>query len=187
MKVQYIGNGYTLNYGGTYEVVDANSYEYKIRNDNGKLAWYSKTNFVEVKDKVRATDNIWGALDARYIPDPVTNGISSELVDKIEKELKDTEQRMADLRKQLEDAKAPPTNNILLRETRQNPEWMYDADFEIAIVAFSDTLGEAVPSLTKNISFGITNEGDAIALDRDYKWELKFLPDGRQVLMILDR
>jgi hypothetical protein len=91
MKVQYIGNGYTLNYGGTYEVVDANSYEYKIRNDNGKLAWYSKTNFIEVKDKVSVSTS-------------ATNTISSDLVNKIEKELKDTEQRVADLRKQLEDA-----------------------------------------------------------------------------------
>jgi hypothetical protein len=174
MKVRYTGNGYNLNNTDHYEVLDTSTTGYKIRNDNGCPAWYVKTNFVEVKERVSVSTT-------------ATNSISSDLVNKIEKELKDTEQRMADLRKQLEDAKAPPTNNILLRETRQNPEWMYDADFEIAIVAFSDTLGEAVPSLTKNISFGITNEGDAIALDRDYKWELKFLPDGRQVLMILDR
>jgi hypothetical protein len=108
------------------------------------------------------------------------------LVNKIEKELKDTEQRMADLRKQLEAANAPPTNNILLRETRQNPDWMYDADFEIAIVAFSDTLAEAVPSLAKGIHFGITEKGDAITLDNDYKWALDLF-EGRPVLMILDK
>jgi hypothetical protein len=94
---------------------------------------------------------------------------------------------MADLRKQLEDAKLPPTNNILLRETRKNPEWQYDFDFDNAIVNFSDALGEAVPSLTKNISFGITNEGDAITLDLDYKWKIETKSDGRQVLMILDK
>jgi len=103
MKVRYTGNGYNLNTNDIYEVEDSNSYEYKIRNDNGKLAWYVKTNFVEVKDKV-------------IVSTSATNSISSDLVNKIEKELKDTEQRMADLRKQLEDAKLPPTNNILLRE-----------------------------------------------------------------------
>jgi hypothetical protein len=174
MKVRYIGSGYTLNQYDNYEVVDVTNFEYKIRNDNGRLAWYVKTNFVEVKDKV-------------IVSTSATNSISSDLVNKIENELKDTEKRMADLRKQLEDAKTPPTNNILLRETRKNPEWMYDADFEIAIVVFSDTLGEAVPSLTKNISFGITNEGDAITLDRDYKWKIETKSDGRQVLMILDK
>jgi hypothetical protein len=93
---------------------------------------------------------------------------------------------MADLRKQLEDAKAPPTNNILLRETRQNPEWMYDVSFENAITNFSDELGQAVPSLAKGIHFGITEKGDAITLDNDYKWALDLF-EGRPVLMILDK
>jgi len=174
MKVRYTGASYNLNNNDIYEVEESSQFEYQIRNDNGKLAWYVKTNFIEVKQKVKVGAN-------------PTNTISRDLVNKIEKELKDTEQRMADLRKQLEDAKLPPTNNILLRETRKNPDWMYDADFEIAIVVFSDTLGEAVPSLTKNISFGITNEGDAITLDLDYKWKIETKSDGRQVLMILDK
>lgn len=103
MKVRYTGNGYNLNNNDIYEVEESNQFEYQIRNDNGKLAWYVKTNFIEVKQKVKVGAN-------------PTNTISPDLVNKIEKELKDTEQRMADLRKQLEDAKLPPTNNILLRE-----------------------------------------------------------------------
>jgi hypothetical protein len=172
MKVRYTGASYNLNNDDIYEVEESNRDEYQIRNDNGKLAWYVKKNFIEVKQKVSANP---------------TSTISPDLVNKIEKELKDTEQRMADLRKQLEDAKLPPTNNILLRETRKNPEWQYDFDFDNAIVNFSDALGEAVPSLTKNISFGITNEGDAITLDLDYKWKIETKSDGRQVLMILDK
>ena len=174
MKVRYIGASYNLNNNDIYEILGVNPNEYKIRNDNGKLAWYVKTNFVEVKDKV-------------IVSTSATNTISPDLVNKIEKELKDTEQRMADLRKQLEDAKLPPTNNILLRETRKNPDWFYHEDFENAIVNFSDALGDAVPSLTKNIAFGITNEGDAITLDLDYKWKIETRSDGRQVLMILDK
>jgi hypothetical protein len=174
MKVRYTGKSNNLNIYDNYEVVDANSDEYKVRNDNGHLTWYSKTNFIEVKDKVSVST-------------PATNSISSDLVNKIEQELKDTEQRMADLRKQLEDAKAPPTNNILLRETRKNPEWMYDVSFENAIASFADVFGEAVPSLTKGVTFGITSEGDAITLDRDYMWKIETKSDGRQVLMILDK
>jgi hypothetical protein len=174
MKVRYTGAGYTLNPNDIYEVVDSNHYEYKIRNDNGKLDWYVKTSFVEVEDKVKVGAN-------------PTNTISPDLVNKIEKELKDAEQRMADLRKQLEDAKLPPTNNILLRETRKNPDWAYDDDLDSAIVSFSDALGKAVPSLTKSIAFGISADGDAITLDRDYKWEIETNSDGLQVLMILDK
>jgi hypothetical protein len=174
MKVRYTGNGYTLNSYDTYEVVDANSYEYKIRNDNGKLAWYSKTSFDEVKDKVSVSIS-------------ATNTISSDLVNKIEKELKDTEQRMADLRKQLEDAKLPPTNNILLRETRQNPDWKEDFDLDNAITNFGEALVDAVPSLTKGIYFSITDNGDGIILDGDYKWKIENRLCGRQVLMILDK
>jgi hypothetical protein len=172
MKVRYTGASYNLNNDDIYEVEESNRDEYQIRNDNGKLAWYVKKNFIEVKQKVSANP---------------TSTISPDLVNKIEKELKDTEQRMADLRKQLEDAKLPPTNNILLRETRKNPDWQYDFDFDNAIVNFSDALGEAVPSLTENICFGITNEGDAITLDLDYKWKIETKSDGRQVLMILDK
>ena len=175
MKVRYIGNGYTLNnYGGTYEVEDSSQLEYKIRNDNGKLAWYVKTNFIEVKDKVSVSTS-------------ATNTISSDLVNKIEKELKDTEQRVADLRKQLEDAKAPPTNNILLRETRQNPDWKEDFDLDNAITNFGDALADAVPSLTKGMYVSITKDGDGFTLDGDYKWKIENRLCGRQVLMILDK
>jgi hypothetical protein len=174
MKVRYTGNGYTLNQYSTYEVVDATDFEYKIRNDNGRLDWYVKTNFVEVKDKVSVST-------------AATNTISPDLVNKIEKELKDTEQRMADLRKQLEDAKLPPTNNILLRETRQNPDWKEDFDLDNAITNFGDALADAVPSLTKGMYVSITDNGDGIILDGDYKWKIETKSDGRQVLMILDK
>jgi hypothetical protein len=174
MKVRYTGSGYTLNNNDNYEVVDANSYEYKIRNDNGKLAWYSKTSFIEVKDKVSVSIS-------------ATNTISFDLVNKIEKELKDTEQRMADLRKQLEDAKLPPTNNILLRETRKNPYWKEDIDFENALARFADALADAVPSLTKGMYVSIADNGDGIILDGDYKWKIENRLCGRQVLMILDK
>ena len=174
MKVRYTGSGYTLNQYDNYEVVDVTNFEYKIRNDVGRLDWYVKTNFVEVKDKVSGSTS-------------ATNTISSDLVNKIEKELKDTEKRMADLRKQLEDAKTPPTNNILLRETRKNPDWFYHEDFENAISNFGDALADVVPSLTRGIYFNITDKGDGIALDRDYKWSIETKSDGRQVLVILDK
>jgi hypothetical protein len=174
MKVRYTGNGYTLSLHKHYEVLDTSTIGYKIRNDNGRLDWYVKSNFVEVKDKVKVSAN-------------PTNTISPDLVSKIEKELKDTEQRMTDLRKQLEDAKTPPTNNILLRETRKNPSWMYGEDFDNAINNFGDELADAVPSLVKGIYFSITDQGDAITLDRDYKWKIETKSDGRQVLMILDK
>ena len=172
MKVRYTGASYNLNNDDIYEVEESNRDEYQIRNDNGKLAWYVKKNFIEVKQKVSANP---------------TSTISPDLVNKIEKELKDTEQRMADLRKQLEDAKLPPTNNILLRETRKNPDWAYGEDFDNAITNFSVALAEAVPSLTFSIHFSITNEGNGIALDCDYKWKIETESDGRQVLMILDK
>jgi predicted S18 family serine protease len=172
MKVRYTGASYNLNNNDIYEVEESNRDEYQIRNDVGRLAWYVKTNFIEVKQKVSANP---------------TNTISPDLVNKIEKELKDTEQRMADLRKQLEDAKLPPTNNILLRETRKNPDWAYGEDFDNAITNFSVALAEAVPSLTFSIHFSITNEGNGIALDCDYKWKIETESDGRQVLMILDK
>jgi len=176
MKVRYTGNGYgyNLNTADHYEVLDTSTIGYQIHNDNGMLAWYSKTDFIEVKDKVSVSTS-------------ATNTISSDLVNKIEKELKDTEQRMADLRKQLKDAKLPPTNNILLRETRKNSDWMYGEDFENAIVNFGNALADAVPSLTKGMCFGITGEGDGITLDLDYKWKIENRLCGRQVLVILDK
>jgi hypothetical protein len=176
MKVRYTGNGYgyNLNTADHYEVLDTSTIGYQIHNDNGMLAWYSKTDFIEVKDKVSVSTS-------------ATNTISSDLVNKIEKELKDTEQRMADLHKQLEDAKAPPTNNILLRETRKNPYWKEDIDFENALARFADALADAVPSLTKGMYVSITDNGDGIILDGDYKWKIENRLCGRQVLMILDK
>ena len=173
MKVRYTGASYNLNNNDIYEVEESNRDEYQIRNDVGRLAWYVKTNFIEVKQKVSANP---------------TNTISPDLVDKIEQELKDTEQRMADLRKQLEDAKLPPTNNILLRETRKNPDWTEDFDLDNAISNFGDALADSVPSLTKGMYFSITGKGDGIALDRDYMWWVVTNDsDGQQVLMILDK
>jgi hypothetical protein len=174
MKVRYTGAGYNLNNNDIYDVEESSQFLYQIRNDNGKLAWYVKTNFIEVKDKVSVSTS-------------ATNTISPDLVDKIEQELKDTEQRMADLRKQLEDAKLPPTNNILLRETRKNPDWTEDFDLDNAISNFGDALADSVPSLTKGMYLSITGKGDGIALDRDYMWKIKTKPDGQQVLMILDK
>jgi hypothetical protein len=75
----------------------------------------------------------------------------------------------------------------LLRETRKNPDWAYGEDFDNAITNFSVALAEAVPSLTFSIHFSITNEGNGIALDCDYKWKIETESDGRQVLMILDK
>ena len=174
MKVRYTGAGYNLNNNDIYDVEESSQFEYQIRNDNGKLAWYVKKNFIEVKQKVKVSAN-------------PTSTISSDLVNKIEKELKDTEKRMSDLRKQLEDAKLPPTNNILLRETRKNPDWTEDFDLDNAISNFGDALADSVPSLTKGMYLSITGKGDGIALDRDYMWKIKTKPDGQQVLMILDK
>jgi hypothetical protein len=64
---------------------------------------------------------------------------------------------------------------------------MWEESFENAITNFSDELGGMVPSLTKGICFGITDDGDGISLDRDYKWEIVEDDDGGgQTLVILD-
>jgi hypothetical protein len=172
MKVRYTGNGYNLNTNDIYEVEDSSQFEYQIRNDVGRLAWYVKTNFIEVKDKVKVSAN-------------PTNTISPDLVSKIEKELKDTEQRMADLRKQLEDAKTPPTKNILLRAARKNPNWMCDA-----VVDCFDSLVEALDNAVrfpKGLAMYINGSGDGITLDDDYRWELTEDKDGYPALMVFDK
>jgi hypothetical protein len=119
------------------------------------------------------------------VSNPTNNTISPDLVSKIEKELKDTEQRMADLRKQLEDAKTPPTKNILLRATRENPNWMCDD-----VVDCFDSLVEALNiavEFPKGLAMYINMSGDGIELDKDYRWELTEDDDGCPVLMVFDK
>ena len=53
MKVRYTGASYNLNTNDIYEVEESNQDEYQIRNDVGRLAWYVKTKFIEVKQKVK--------------------------------------------------------------------------------------------------------------------------------------
>lgn len=171
-KVRYAGRGQTLNNYDIYDVVDESIFDYQIRNDEGRLKWYVKTQFVEVKNKVAKSES---------------NGISNDLVFKIEKELKDTEERMADLRKQLEDAKNPPTKNILLRATRKDPNWMYDVD------SVNDCFYNLTEALAANATFNkglymeIHSDGDRITLDNDYRWELVVDVDGCPALMVFDK
>jgi hypothetical protein len=170
MKVRYTGNGYNLNNVDHYEVVDTSTIAYKIRNDMGKLDWYVKSNFIEVKEKVSKSE---------------TNSISPDLIKKIEKELNDAEQRMADLRQQLEDAKNPPTKNILLRATRKDPNWM-DGD----VLDHFDSLVEALMNdaeFPEGLAMGINMSGDGINLDSDYRWELTEDDYGCSVLMVFDK
>jgi hypothetical protein len=171
-QVRYNGQAQTLSNGRIYEVLGESIFEYKICNDHGLLKWYAKSQFVEVKEKVAKSE---------------PNGISNDLVNKIEKELKDTEQRMADLRKQLEDAKTPPTKNILLRATRNDPDWMYGDE------GVNDRLCDLVEALNntgefpKDLYMGINETGDGIALDKDYRWELVEDEDGIPTLMVFDK
>jgi hypothetical protein len=170
MKVRYTGPGGTLITHNIYNVEDTNKRGYKIRNEYGNLTWYDKTDFIEVKDKVSTSTN---------------NTISPDLVSRIEKELKDAEERMADLRQQLEDAKNPPTKNILLRATRKNPTWMNDA-----VDDCFDSLVEALnvaAEFPKGLTMGINWFGDGINLDSDYRWELTEDDDGRTILMVFDK
>ena len=169
-QVRYNGQAQTLSAGTIYNVSDESIYDYQIRNDHGLLKWYAKSQFVEVKEKVAKSE---------------PNGISNDLVNKIEKELKDTEQRMADLRKQLEDAKNPPTKNILLRATHKNPDWSYDDvcdRFNDLVEALNN--GAAFP---KGLYMDINSSGDGIALDKDYSWELVEDEDGVPTLMVFDK
>jgi hypothetical protein len=170
MKVKYIGTGNTMSHGKIYEVVKSSHSEYQVRNDNGRLYWYVKGSFIQVKEKVK---------------DSTDNNISPDLISKIEKELKDTEQRMADLRKQLEDAKTPPTKNILLRATRKDPIWMND-DVDDCFDSLVEALNVAA-EFPKGLSMGINWFGDGILLDKDYRWELTEDDEGRIILMVFDK
>jgi len=167
MKVKYTGRGATLTKYATYEVVenvDAIGY-FKIRNDHGNIQWYAMNQFSEVKDNQK-------------------NVVNNHLVNKIERELKETEERMSILQKELENAKNPPTNNILLRQSRLDSEWSADA-FNI-LDDFADQFGGIVPELNRGLAFDITSKGDGIVLDSDYRWEI-CQDGGRQVLLILDK
>jgi hypothetical protein len=170
-QVRYNGPGLNLSTYNIYDVVEESDREYKIRDDFGKLSWYVKTNFVEVKNKVS---------------NPTNNSISPDLVSKIEKELQDTEQRMADLRKQLEDAKTPPTNNILLRATRKDPDWMHTNEVADRFQDLTEALYGAV-KFPKGLAMYINSSGDGIALDKDYRWELTEDEDGNPTLMVFDK
>jgi hypothetical protein len=117
---------------------------------------------------------------------PTNNTISPDLVSKIEKELKDTEQRMANLRKQLEEAKNPPTKNILLRASRKNPEWMFDDDAINCFDGFVNTIDDFV-NFPKGLCMTINPVGDGFQLDSDYRWELTEDDDGCPVLMVFDK
>lgn len=170
-KVRYNGQAQTLSAGTIYDVSDESIYDYQIRNDHGLLKWYAKSQFVEVKEKVSKSES---------------NGISNDLVNKIEKELKATEERMADLRKQLEDVKNPPTKNILLRATRKDPDWQYNS----GVVDRFDDLVEALDNgagFQKGLAMYINETGDGIALDKDYRWELVEDDDGVPILMVFDK
>jgi cell division protein FtsB len=155
-QVQYNGFAQTLNSHTIYDAVEEDLLHYKIRNDLGRLEWYRKSNFVEVKRKVSKSE-----------PD----GISNDPIKKIEKELKDTEQRMADLRQQLELVKNPPTKNILLRATRKNPDWVYDDEVAYRFDDLTEALNNGA-NFPKGLAMHINMSGDGIALDNDYRWEL---------------
>ena len=170
-KVRYNGQAQTLSAGTIYNVSDESIYDYQIRNDHGLLKWYAKSQFVEVKEKVAKSEPI---------------GISNDLVNKIEKELKATEERMADLRKQLEDAKNPPTKNILLRATRNDPDWMHNYEVIDRLDELVEALNNAAP-FQKGLGMYINETGDGIALDKDYRWELVEDEDGVPTLMVFDK
>lgn len=172
MNVKYTGNGRTLNGQTIYTVLDHNRWigKYKIRNDNGRVEWYATVNFYEVKDRVVTSSQT----------------VSSNLISEIEREIKDTEKRMVDLRKKLEDAKNPPTDNILLRHTRKNGRsWIDEVEgaFDDFVCSVDGVIG-----LRHGLCLSITRDGDGIALDNDYRWELRKDGDGDDmILMILDK
>jgi hypothetical protein len=170
-KVRYNGQAQTLSNGGIYDVLGESIFEYKVCNDHGFVKWYARSQFVEVKEKVSKSES---------------NGISNDLVNKIEKELKDTEQRMADLRKQLEDAKTPPTKNILLRATRNDPDWMHNYEVIDRFDELVEALNNAAP-FQKDLYMGINHSCDGISLDKDYRWELVEDDEGVPTLMVFDK
>lgn len=173
-KVKYTAQSNTLNNNDVYEVVKYNAAtnSYKIRNDDGRLVWYSQNSFIEVKDRV---------LSAKQ-----NNSLPTDLINKIERELKETEERMVNLRQELENAKNPPTKNIFERATRAHGgSWSDDA--ENVLDDFADALCHVNElDFSAGLALGIANYGDGIILDRDYDWKI-VEREGTQILQILDR
>jgi hypothetical protein len=169
MKVKYKGRAQSLNTNNTYTVLDRCGYtdRYKIRNDYGRAEWYAASKFVEVKDKVDAS-----------------TAINSDLVNKIQRELKETEERLGVLRKELENAKNPPSKNLLERATRKlGSNWREDVYNALSDLsqAFDNT-----DEFNEGITLDITREGDGIELDYDYYWDLTYR-NGCPILLILDK
>lgn len=163
----YVGNGYLLSYNGTYDVVGENSTHFKVRNTDGKLDWYSKKNFTQVL----------GSLG--------NSGISDSLVATIEKELKDTEKRMADLQKKLKEAKNPPTKNLILRASLGNNYWARDLSEKLGDL--SEAMTEGTDAFDRHgLCFDVTSGKDGIELDLDYDWKLE-QRGNKQVLIVLER
>jgi hypothetical protein len=169
MKVKYKGRAQSLNTNNTYTVLDRCGYTdlYKIRNDYGRAEWYAASKFVEVKEKV-----------------DTSTAINSDLVNKIQRELKETEERLGVLRKELENAKNPPSKNPFERATRNlGSNWREDVH-----IALSDLSGvfDASGEFNEGITLDITREGDGIQLDYDYDWNITYR-NGRPILLILDK
>ncbi len=169
MKVKYQGSALSLNIDDTYIVLQCCRYtnRYKILNEYGRTEWYAISKFVEVIENI-----------------DTSTAINSHLVNKIQRELKETEERLGVLRKELENAKNPPSKNPLERATRKlGSDWREDA-----YIALSD-LGcafENTNEFNKGIALDITREGDGIELDHDYDWNITYR-GGRPVLLILDK
>jgi len=165
---KYLGSGYLLSYGDTYNVVGESDTHFKVRNTDGKLDWYSKKNFTQVTSSLS------------------NSGISDSLVATIEKELKDTETRMAELQKKLKEAKNPPTKNLMLRSSQKRGSgWSEEVEAALS------NLVEAMMCSTdafdrKGLVMDLTSDGDGIELDRDYDWKLE-QRGNKQVLVVLER
>ena len=164
---KYTGYATLLTYLHSYNIEDENSTHFKVRNNDGKLDWYSKKNFTQVS----------GGLS--------NSGISDSLVATIEKELKDTEKRMADLQKKLQEAKTPPTKNLMLRSAELNSSW--SADVENALSYLVEAMLDNTNAFDRHgLVMDLTSEGDGIELDRDYEWKLE-QRGNKLVLIVLER
>lgn len=161
----YNGNSaYLLKQGSVYDIHDENSTHFKVRNSDNKLDWYSKKSFTDVTG---------------------TSGISDSLVATIEKELKDTEKRMADLQKKLKEAKTPPTKNLILRASRGNSYWVRDLSEKLGDLAEAMSYGTDAFD-RHGLCFDVTSGEDGIELDPDYVWQLE-QRGNRQILIVLER
>jgi|688.fasta_scaffold00486_51 hypothetical protein len=170
MKVKYKGSAQSINNNDTYTVLDRCGYtdRYKIRNDSGCVEWYAARKFVEVNEKV-----------------DTSTAINSDLVNKIQRELKETEERLGVLRNELENAKNPPSKNILERATRKlGRSWINEVGG--ALDNLADDLVIITGEWVRGLSIGVSIEGDGIMLDRDYDWNITYR-NGRPILLILDK